>query len=189
MTGGERIFIHISAFRNPARRPCLDGIVTYTPATDKKGRPCAIDATLSGDRLNRGVKKSSPHNRSRLQIRLAAVFLALATVVTLLGRIPLPVFGLYPVLSLVTYFAYALDKSAAKKGAWRTQESTLHVLSLLGGWPGALLAQQKLRHKSSKREFRLVFWVTVLMNCSVFLWLLTESGYQFVQGLAVLGNG
>ena len=117
------------------------------------------------------------------------LFLALAAVVTLLGRIPLPVFGLYPVLSLVTYSAYALDKSAAKKGTWRTQESTLHLLSLFGGWPGALLAQQRLRHKSSKQEFRLVFWVTVLMNCSVFLWLLTESGYQFVQGLAVPGNG
>lgn len=182
MTGGERIFIHISAFQNPRRRPSLDQIVTYTPSTDKKGRACAVEATLSGDRL----KMKWPNDGSRMQIKSAAVFLTLATVVTLLGRIPLQIFGLYPVLSLVTYFAYALDKSAARKGAWRTKESTLHLLSLLGGWPGALLAQQKLRHKSSKQEFRVVFWVTVLVNCSVFLWLLTGSGQQFIQDLSVL---
>jgi len=71
---------------------------------------------------------------------------------------------------------YALDKSAAKKGAWRTQESTLHLLSLAGGWPGALIAQQKLRHKSKKQSFRFVFWVTVIMNCSAFFWLFTPTG-------------
>jgi len=51
----------------------------------------------------------------------------------------------------------AFSKSAARKGAWRTQESTLHLLSLVGGWPGALVAQQKLRHKSKKQSFRFVF--------------------------------
>ena len=188
MTGGERILIHISAFRNPSRRPSLNQIVTYKPSTDKKGRACAVEATLSGDRL----KKKLPNDRSRTPIKVAVVFLSLATIVTivtLLGRIPLQIFGLYPVLSLITYFAYAVDKSAARKGAWRTQESTLHLLSLLGGWPGALVAQHKLRHKSRKKEFRAVFWATVILNCSAFLWLLTESGHQFIQGLGILESG
>lgn len=74
------------------------------------------------------------------------------------------------VLSLLTFIIYALDKSAAKNGAWRAEESTLHLLSLAGGWPGALIAQQKLRHKSKKQSFRSVFWVTVLLNCGAFAW-------------------
>jgi uncharacterized membrane protein YsdA (DUF1294 family) len=77
---------------------------------------------------------------------------------------------------MFTYAAYALDKSAAKKGAWRTQESTLHLLALAGGWPGALIAQQTLRHKSKKKSFRIVFWVTAALNLAGFVWLFSPSG-------------
>lgn len=58
--------------------------------------------------------------------------------------------------------AYAMDKSAAVGGGWRIRESRLHLLALVGGWPGALLAQQVLRHKTSKAGFRGVFWGMVL---------------------------
>jgi len=78
---------------------------------------------------------------------------------------------------------YAIDKSAARKGAWRTQESTLHLLSLAGGWPGALIAQQKLRHKTRKPSFRVVFWITVVLNCGAFLWLMTSEGGQTLKAL------
>ena len=81
-----------------------------------------------------------------------------------LWKLPSWVAGIYVGASVVTFIAYAVDKSAAVRGNWRTPESTLHMLSLSGGWPGALLAQQLLRHKSAKREFQLVFWGTVMLN-------------------------
>lgn len=79
--------------------------------------------------------------------------------------------GAYAAASVVTFIAYALDKSAAKRGGWRTRESSLHALALVGGWPGALLAQQFLRHKSTKAEFRAVFWLTVVLNVAGLVWL------------------
>lgn len=79
-------------------------------------------------------------------------------------KLPLWVGGFYFVLSVATFVVYAADKSAATSRSWRTPESTLHALALAGGWPGALLAQQFLRHKSTKPEFRQVFWATVLVN-------------------------
>jgi uncharacterized membrane protein YsdA (DUF1294 family) len=85
------------------------------------------------------------------------------------------------VLSALTFAAYAMDKSAARKGAWRTKESSLHFLSLAGGWPGALLAQQRLRHKTRKPSFRLIFWVTVLVNLGAFLWLMTPMGSESLR--------
>ena len=72
-------------------------------------------------------------------------------------------------MSLTTFLVYALDKSAAIQGRWRISESTLHFLGLLCGWPGALLAQQFLRHKSSKRVFVTKYWMTVAANISVFV--------------------
>ena len=73
---------------------------------------------------------------------------------------------LYCLLSLLTFGLYAIDKQAARRGRWRTRESTLHLLALCGGWPGALLAQRWIRHKSRKAAFQLRFWLTVLLNCT-----------------------
>lgn len=70
----------------------------------------------------------------------------------------------YLSLGIITFAVYAWDKAAARRGAWRVPEATLHVLAVLGGWPGALAAQQVLRHKTRKQPFRTVFWFTVGLN-------------------------
>lgn len=80
----------------------------------------------------------------------------------------------YAGLSLITFVVYAIDKSAARRRGPRTPERTLHLLSLAGGWPGALLAQRWLRHKSAKASFRRVFWVTVAVNLLGFAMLSTS---------------
>lgn len=72
--------------------------------------------------------------------------------------------GCYGFASLATFIAYALDKFAAKRGRRRVRERTLHGLALLGGWPGALVAQRLLRHKSSKGRFLVVYGLTVVLN-------------------------
>jgi len=79
------------------------------------------------------------------------------------------VFLTYLGMSFIAFIAYALDKSAAVSGRWRTSEQTLHLFSLAGGWPGALLAQQLLRHKTSKQSFVYAFWFTVLLNVAAFV--------------------
>ena len=85
--------------------------------------------------------------------------------------LPWLVAGAYLVTSLSCFVAYAIDKSAARNGNLRTPERTLLLLGLVGGWPGAVLAQQWLRHKTSKRSFQRMFWVTVVVNVAGFLWL------------------
>ncbi len=76
---------------------------------------------------------------------------------------------LYLLASAMTYIAYARDKSAAKTGKWRTKEVTLQLFSLFGGWPGAILAQGLLRHKSRKLRFQIVFWLMLSVNLTVFI--------------------
>jgi uncharacterized membrane protein YsdA (DUF1294 family) len=82
---------------------------------------------------------------------------------------------IYLIASIITFLVYAHDKYAAKHNRWRTKESTLHSLALLGGWPGALLAQKVLHHKSSKVAFQRVFWVTVVVNVAVIGWLVSTG--------------
>ena len=179
ITGGKQVFVHIKAFGNRNRRPEINQLVTYALSSDGKGRPCAIMATLAGDRLPERVKRSN----DSLLVIVAVVFLVIVGVSVLTAKTPPLVLALYMVASLLTVIMYAVDKSAAQKGAWRIQESTLHLLSLAGGWPGALVAQQKLRHKSKKQSFRSVFWVTVLLNCGAFAWLLTPTGAGTLRAL------
>ena len=72
--------------------------------------------------------------------------------------------GAYGLMSLITFAVYYLDKRAARLGRPRTPEATLHVLELLGGWPGALLAQRLIRHKNAKVGYQVVFWLIVAMH-------------------------
>ncbi|WP_249931320.1 DUF1294 domain-containing protein [Ramlibacter sp. 2FC] len=88
------------------------------------------------------------------------------------GRLPLLTLAAAPLLNLATFYVYWTDKHAARNGRWRTREDTLHLLGLLGGWPGAWWAHQILRHKSRKAAFRQAYWATVLLHGAALLgWL------------------
>ena len=80
------------------------------------------------------------------------------------GRLPFEAVFIPLAMSAITFVAYALDKHAAQTGRWRTPESTLHLLELAGGWPGAWVAQQMLRHKSRKPGYRVAFWTMVILH-------------------------
>lgn len=84
--------------------------------------------------------------------------------------------GVYFPMSLICFLLYTKDKWAAKKNEWRIKESTLQLIALLGGWPGAILAQHWLRHKSSKISFLIIFWLVTLINLLLLSLLLYHQG-------------
>lgn len=110
-----------------------------------------------------------------LGFTVAALFLGFAGAMALSGKLPAIVFWGYLVASVVCFTTYAVDKSAARAGRWRTSEQTLHLLALLGGWPGALVAQNLLRHKSKKPGFLLICSATIIINCSALAWLISTG--------------
>lgn len=78
----------------------------------------------------------------------------------------LPILLIYLVMSLVAFAVYGWDKRRAGRGEWRVSERTLHGLELLGGWPGALVAQGFFRHKRRKLSFMVVYWLIVALHLS-----------------------
>jgi uncharacterized membrane protein YsdA (DUF1294 family)/cold shock CspA family protein len=75
-------------------------------------------------------------------------------------------------LSLSAFFIYGFDKSQAQRGGLRVPEAILHLLSLLGGSPGAFIAMRVFHHKTSKRSFQAVFWLIVAVQAGILAYLL-----------------
>lgn len=165
--GGDQLFVHIRALPNRRRPPTLGVEVSYRVSHDGQGRARAEDIKWVKVGVDFG-----PAGKAQL---VSGIFLAVVASLAVLNKLPFLVFWLYVGLSLLTYGAYWWDKAAASKAAQRTPESTLHLLSLIGGWPGALMAQQRLRHKSVKQPFRAVFWLTVALNIAALGYLLSDS--------------
>lgn len=184
--GGQEVFVHIKSFPPGSPRPTI-------------GEQLAFEIELNGDGKKRAVRvsrlmKRRPAVKSKVsgdsvrgQISLLPIVLFALLLLGLgtLWQLPAYWFAVYGAASLVSFALYAWDKSAAAHGAWRTPESTLHLWALVGGWPGALLAQRLIRHKSVKAEFRAVFWGTVALNVAALIGLASPGGRMWLAGMSI----
>lgn len=174
--GGEELFVHATAFTGRGR-PQAGQRVTFEVASGPRGKKALRVEPVPVARLAQRRARAGARGPGGGAAWLALlVLLVVQGVVAALWRPPAWFLAFYAVASLLTFLVYASDKAAARRGAWRVQESTLHLLALAGGWPGALLAQRVLRHKSAKAQFQGVFWATAVLNVAGFAWLCSPAG-------------
>jgi len=114
------------------------------------------------------TKRSTRTGSGAASYLAIGAFVIAALVVNASWPLPLWAIGIYLVASILCFIFYAVDKSAARAGRWRVSENTLLLLGVIGGWPGGIVAQQTLRHKTKKASFRRAFWVSVVVNVLVF---------------------
>lgn len=176
-----RVFFHVRDYRLDGRRPEVGELVKFTAQRqpDGKWRAQAVRRTIPV------ARQAKPAARAAAALRPASPLTGATTVVLyalLIGwairgdRLPFEAVFVVLGLSAITFVVYALDKQAAQTGRWRTPESTLHLLELAGGWPGAWVAQQVLRHKSRKPAYRVAFWAMVVLHCTALtVWLWTRG--------------
>jgi uncharacterized membrane protein YsdA (DUF1294 family)/cold shock CspA family protein len=168
--GGQDIFVHIKAFPPGTGRPSVGQLLTFEVEVGPNGKKRARSVQYPVRKPDaRAPRRESSARWTLPQLLVlplfAAVYFYVATRVTVRPGVLL----VYVVASIGAFLAYALDKSAAIGRRWRIPEQTLHLIALAGGWPGALLARQFLRHKSSKPSFVAVYWGTVLVNIAAFV--------------------
>lgn len=172
--GGEDVFVHIKAFNPRNGRPQVGQSLSFEVELGPQGKKRAKQVEMAQQSKTGQGKRQTPLPRKRDQVPTAdwgtatlfaiPAFLVVYLAVLFFWNPSSWWMAVYLGLSALTFGVYRYDKAASVKDKRRTTESTLHLLALLGGWPGALIAQQYLRHKSTKLEFRRVFWVTALLN-------------------------
>ncbi|MBH0054370.1 DUF1294 domain-containing protein [Salinibacterium sp. SWN139] len=170
-SNGESVFAHISAFPRRDTRPTPGERVSFVVEHTNEGKVRARTIRyLSASGRPLRTKRRKPGTMSYVVL---ATFVVAIGILTAIGALPWLFAALYLVMSIITYALYASDKKAAQSRQWRVTESALLGLGLFGGWPGAILAQQRLRHKTQKPLFRQAFWGTVVLNILVFAILTT----------------
>jgi uncharacterized membrane protein YsdA (DUF1294 family)/cold shock CspA family protein len=175
---GTEYFFHISSFKPKSHRPELGLEVSFKQSVDHQGRNQATKVYSINTKEAMGPSKKT--------FIASFLFLLVVSVATFLDYLPKIILYLYLIISAVTFLFYAWDKSSAKRSRSRIAEATLHNLSLFGGWPGALLAQQILRHKSVKKSFRIKFWITVFLNLASLVYLISPYGNWLLKKISEL---
>lgn len=211
--GGAELFAHISAMRGD-RRPVAGDKVMYIAGKDAQGRARAEHIRVAGElALDRPAIRRKPrpgkpavaaasnsrarpakpaHNGAAVQhLGPKLLLLAALCVLPVMGGLQLLwqsgfvwVLVAYFCASLVSFLQYWWDKSSAQAGRWRTPESSLHLVELFGGWPGALVAQQCFRHKTRKPSFQLLVWLIIAAHQLVWIDWLMLNGRLFGELLA-----
>lgn len=178
--GSQDVFLHITALKQTNHRPQVGDVICYQLTVDKDGRIHACNAFIEGVVSKpmpitsyKAIKKETFKPKAKSSLILEVLLLSLlpglgAMHFALTTFNPIPLI-LYPVMSFITFTLYADDKSRAKQGRWRVSEKTLHLCEFMGGWLGAFIAQRRLRHKSSKVSYQIVFWVIVAIH--IIFWL------------------
>lgn len=163
--GGPTVFVHISGFRNPGRRPSEGDQVRFRIDRSDR-RPKAVDVRVKGLPMPDTVTVAYGVGVLWLTLYFLFVFQLLP--------LPLPLVG-YAVMSIVTFGFYYADKKRAEARRWRVTGTTLHVLEGLGGWPGALLAMAMLRHLTRKPgHIRMVAAISAIHLAGWLAWYLTN---------------
>lgn len=161
--GSGDLFVHAEFFVHQGRRPQVGDVLSFEIATNTEGKRRAERVLFAGE--------CDPRQRDRLFDTLfslvALAFLGGIGALVATKKLDHAFLFIYLGASLLTFLLYWRDKVKANRDEWRIAEKTLHLCSLVGGWPGALLAQRLLHHKSRKRSFQFVFFATVLLNIAL----------------------
>jgi uncharacterized membrane protein YsdA (DUF1294 family)/cold shock CspA family protein len=168
--GGQDVFVHVKAFPPRVGRPQIGQRLTFEIELDREGKKRARNVVIT--KLAQTQKRrpmNSPVQWGGASLFAIPAFVLIYLAVASVWRVPGWMATLYVAASLGCFAAYAADKAAATAGRWRISEDTLLLLGVAGGWPGAIVAQQALRHKSNKASFRAKFWFSVVLNMTAFI--------------------
>jgi uncharacterized membrane protein YsdA (DUF1294 family)/cold shock CspA family protein len=179
--GGRQVFAHVRAFPQ-GTTPEVGIKLTYEIERTPEGKTRARFVRVAGAAP---IQTYGPARSNILSYLPIALFAAIYVIDVIIWHPPYWVLVVYLGTSALCLLIYSVDKSAAALGRWRVSESALLLLGLAGGWPGAIIAQRLLHHKTKKRSFQAAFAGSVVVNIAAFV-LLTSPLLGRLEALTVV---
>ncbi|MBQ4916914.1 MAG: DUF1294 domain-containing protein [Muribaculaceae bacterium] len=71
------------------------------------------------------------------------------------------------IINLCAFVAFGIDKLKARRGAWRTPESTLLLLAAIGGSFGSFLGMKVWRHKTQHKKFTILVPLLMAIHIAI----------------------
>ena len=172
--GGPDVFVHANAFAKEGRHIEIGHAYEFTLEYGKDGKPKAKNVTAVKAAAAIAPPKVSHSLRSQIVQRgpkflVIPAFLFIAAAIASVQPVSTNWLVIYGVASVACFAGYGLDKRAANQKQWRVSETILLLIGLVGGWPGGIIGQEVFRHKTQKRAFRTLFWMSVAINMAAFV--------------------
>jgi len=166
--GSPDAFVHVSDFLKEDRHIELNQEYEFEIVTGKDGRRKARRVrTIVAEKAGPSALSKVLQRGPRMLVIPAFLFIALA--IATVQPVSLNWLVIYGVASVACFAGYGLDKRAANQKQWRVSETILLLIGLVGGWPGGILGQEIFRHKTQKKAFRTLFWMSVAINMAAFV--------------------
>ena len=159
----DNIFVHITQVKN-ADELSQGQAVNFDIEKTKKG--------LAAINVIAGETQKSPY----LIFGLISLFLTLAIFAYASQHLQMLIAYLIAI-NLTTFTLYGYDKFISSGEKLRVPELNLQALALLGGSPAALVAQKFFRHKTIKRSFQIIYWLIVIGQVGLLIFLAKEMNF------------
>ncbi|MBH5329044.1 DUF1294 domain-containing protein [Eikenella sp. S3360] len=181
-----RVFFPQSAFVFRDKRPAKHQQVSFVLGR-RRGEWVATRVIPQGYELGWADRESTPSGTvlgggfSETLLGSAFILLYLAAV----SFISLPLASAYLLASCLLLILYRTDKRSAQNGRARVPDAVLHLLAVLGGWPGGLMAQMRYQHHTANIHFVRTFWFSVALNAIgsylVLVYLINLPAFAFLK--------
>jgi uncharacterized membrane protein YsdA (DUF1294 family)/cold shock CspA family protein len=163
--GNSEVFFHQNCLLYQVKKPNVGDEVSFEIATNQEGKRRAERILFRGERDPRRIDRTV----DIVCLAVSSLFLTGIGALVYYKKLDPIVLICYWTISAVALFLYWHDKVKSKNDQRRIPENKLHFYSLIGGWPGALIAQRIFHHKSRKKSFLLKYWLTVSLNISLLI--------------------
>lgn len=171
----QNVFFHINAFHYRRKRPQSGQSVSFYCNHAAEGqRQQAIRVVLHGDEAHLFDNRPADDTQNDFDMpNLLLICLIGLAYLAAVAWFSYKLAAVYLIAGIVAFVLYRTDKAIARTSRrrdgyiGRVPEKNLHLAALVGGWPGAWLARHLFRHKTSKRSFVAVFWLTVAINIAI----------------------
>ena len=174
---GKQVFIHVSAFSNRHRKPTTGELVTYALSTDREGRPCAARATLPGDTLPKRAKRSAK------ALAVIGAILFLCVIGISVARVQTTTCNPWALSNSQPHHLHNVCRRQIGSQARSEADPREHVTLAVIDWRLAGRAHCATNTTSQIEEAIVpsVFWITVVLNVGMHVWILIPGGLGIVQ--------